>query len=102
MALHTALALSTVLAAGYLFLWSGSRLLAGLPLLAGAVELAMALGWLRLAVPGATLSLALGLAIGVPALVIWWRGGGKGALSAAAVLSFIGLLQTTLTILARV
>jgi hypothetical protein len=102
MALHTALALSTVLAAAYLFFASASRLLAGVALLAGALELALALGWLRLAVHGPTLSLALGAAIALPALGLWWRAGGKGPLSAASVLAFIGLLQTGLAVLARV
>jgi hypothetical protein len=102
MALHTALAFSTVLAAAYLFVASHSRLLAGLALLAGAVELALALGWLRLAVHGPTLSLGLGLAIALPSLALWWRAGGKGPLTAAAILAFIGLLQTTLAVLNRV
>lgn len=102
MALHTALAFSTVLAAAYLLFASPSRLLPGVALLAGAIELAMALGWLRLAVRGPSLYLGLGVAIALPALLLWWRAGGKGPLSAAAVLSFIGLLQTTLAILARV
>jgi hypothetical protein len=102
MALHTALALSTVLAAAYLVVASSSRLLPGIALLAGAVELSLALGWLRLAVHGTTLSLGLGVAIALPALVLWWRGGAKGPLSASAVLAFIGLLQTALAVLARV
>lgn len=102
MALHTALALSTVLFAAYLLLASPSRLLPGVVLLAGALELALALGWLRLAVHGPTLSLGLGVAIALPALALWWRTGGKGPLSAAAVLAFIGLLQTALAVLARV
>ncbi len=101
MAIHTALALSAVLSAAYLFFTSASRIASGLALLAGAVELALALGWVRLAVHGTTLSLGLGLAIALPALVAWWRAGGKGPTSAAAVLAFIGLLQTTLAILAR-
>jgi hypothetical protein len=102
MALHTALAFSTVLVAAYLLFASPSRLLPGVVLLAGAVELALAMGWLRLAVRGPSLSLGLGLAIALPALVIWWRAGGKGPLSASAVLAFIGLLQTTLAVLTRV
>ena len=102
MPLHTALALSTVLVALYLLFAGGSRLLAGVPLLAGALELALALGWLRLAVHGPTLSLALGVAIALPALVLWWRTGSKGPLSAAAVLAFIGVLQTTLAVINRV
>jgi hypothetical protein len=102
MALHTALAFCTVLAAAYLLVATPSRLLPGVVLLAGAIELALALGWLRLAVNGPTLSLALGLAIALPSLVLWRRAGGKLPLSAAAVLTFIGLLQTTLAILVRV
>jgi len=101
MPLHTALALSTVLFSAYLFFASSSRLLPGLPLLAGALELALALGWLRLAVHGPTLSLVLGVAIALPALALWWRSGGKGPLSAAAVLAFIGVLQTTLALMVR-
>ena len=102
MALHTALAFSTFAAAVYLFASTPSRLLTGVALLAGAVEAALALGWLRLAVQGTTLSLVLGLAIAVPALIIWWKASSKGSLSAAAVLSFIGLLQTALAILTRI
>ena len=102
MALHTALALSAVIAAAYLFFSSASRLWAGLALLAGAVELAMAFGWLRLSVHGPTLSLVLGVAIALPGLMVWWRASGKWPLSAAAVLAFIGLLQTTLSVMARV
>ena len=102
MALHTAIALSTVLLALYLLFAGGSRLLAGLVLVAGGLELALALGKLQRAVRGPTLSLGLGVAIALPALGLWWRAGGKGPLSAAAVLAFIGLLQTALAILARV
>ncbi len=102
MSLHTALAFSTVLAAAYLSFAGGSRLLAGLALLAGALELALALGSIRLAVHGPTLSLGLGVAIALPALGLWWRAGGKGPLSAASVLAFIGVLQTTLAVLSRI
>jgi hypothetical protein len=101
MTLHTALAFSTVVAAASLLVSSPARLLPGLALLAGAAELSLALGWLRLAVHGPTLSLGLGLAIALPALALWWRASGKAALSASAILAFIGLLQTTLAILAR-
>lgn len=101
MTLHAALALSALLAAAYLFFTSGSRLLAGVPLAAAAAEVALSRGWIRLALPGPTLSLALGAAIAVPALVLWWRAGGKGPLTGASVLAFIGVLQTGLALLAR-
>jgi hypothetical protein len=101
MTLHTALAFSAVAAAGWLFFTSPARLLPGLALLAALVEVALAEGWLRLALHGATLSLLLGAAIALPALVLWRRAGGKGPLTAASVLAFIGVLQTGLALLLR-
>jgi hypothetical protein len=99
--LHAALPLSALLAAAYLFFTSGSRLL---PLVSGAgagLELALAQGWIRLALPSHTLGLALGGAIAAPALVLWWRAGGKGPLTGASVVAFIGLLQVALAALPR-
>jgi hypothetical protein len=101
LSLHVALALSAALAAAYLFLTSPARLLPGVALLAAGTELALAEGWVRLAVHGPTLSLALGVAILAPALVVWWRAGGKGPLTGASILAFIGLLQTGLALAAR-
>lgn len=101
MNLHTALALSALLAAGWLFFRSGSRALPLVALLAAGVEVALAQGWMRLALHGPTLALALGAAIALPALALWWRVGGKGPLTAASVLAFIGLLQVALALLVR-
>jgi hypothetical protein len=101
MTLHAALALSALLAATWLLVASPSRLLPGLAFLGAAVEVAMANGWLRLAVHGPTLALGLGLTIAIPAVIAWWRAGGKGPLTAASVLAYIGLLQTTLAVLLR-
>lgn len=101
MTLHTALALSAVLAAAWLFFTAGTRAPALLALLAAGVEVALAQGWVRLALHGPTLSLALGGAIALPAVVIWWRAGGKGPLTAASILAFIGLLQVALALLLR-
>ena len=101
MTLHAALALSALLAAAYLLVAAGSRLLAGVPLAAAAAEVALSRGWIRVATPGSNLSLALGAAIAVPALVLWWRAGAKGPVTAASVLAFIGVLQTGLALLAR-
>jgi hypothetical protein len=101
MPLHTALAAAALLASAYLFFSASSRLLAGLAVLAAGLELALALGWLRVAVHGATLALGLGLGLALPGLALWWRASGKGPLSAASVLAFIGLLQTALALLVR-
>lgn len=101
MTLHAALALSAVLAAAWLFFTAGARALPLVALLAAGTEVALAQGWVRLALHGPTLALALGGAIALPAVVLWWRAGGKGPLTAASVLSFIGLLQVALALLAR-
>jgi hypothetical protein len=70
MNLHTALALSAVLAAAHLLYTSGQQALALVALVAAGLEVALALGWVRLALQGPTLSLALGGAIALPALVL--------------------------------
>jgi hypothetical protein len=101
MPLHTALALSAIAAAAFLLFASGTRALALVAFAAAGLEVALSQGWVRLALHGPTLSLALGGAIAVPALVLWWRAGGKGALTAASVLAFIGLLQVVLALLVR-
>ena len=99
--LHAALAISAALAAAYLVLASPGKGWPALAFLAAAVEVAMAEAWLRLGLHASTVSLVLGLCLAVPALVLWWRAAGKGPLSAASVLAFIGLLQTVLAVLAR-
>ncbi len=101
MTLHTALAFSALLAAGWLFFTSGTRALPLVALLAAGTEVALAQGWIRLALHGPTLSLALGGAIAVPAVIAWWRASGKGPLTASSVLAFIGLLQVALALLVR-
>jgi len=70
-------------------------------LIGGGVEVALAQGWIRLALHGPTLSLVLGGAIALPALALWWRAGGKGPLTAASILAFIGVLQVVLALLLR-
>jgi hypothetical protein len=101
MNLHTALALSAVAAAAFLLFASDQRALALVAFAAAGLEVALAQGWVRLALHGPTLSLALGGAIALPALVLWWRAGGKGPLTAAAVLAFIGVLQVALALQLR-
>jgi hypothetical protein len=101
MPLHTALAAAALLASLYLFFAASPRLLAGVAALAAAAELALALGWLRVAVHGASLGLGLGLGLALPGLALWWRAGGKGPLTGASVLAFIGTLQVVLALLVR-
>jgi hypothetical protein len=99
MTLPTALALSAVLAAAWLFFTAGARALPLLAMLAAGLEVALAERWVVLALRHSTLGLALGGAIALPGLILWWRAGGKGPLTAAAILSFIGLLQVATALL---
>jgi len=97
MTVHTALAVSALAASILLFLSPSGRGLTVVALVASAVEVAMAFGWLtlRIALP---LQLVLGLCIAVPALLLWLRANAKRTVSAAAVLAFVGALQALLAI----
>jgi uncharacterized protein YybS (DUF2232 family) len=93
MTLHVALAVSALLAAVALFLSAQSRTLATIALVAGALEVAMAFGVLRLSVAGVPLGLVLGLGLAVPGILAWLRVSAKTAVSAAAIVAFTGVLQ---------
>ncbi len=93
MALHVALAVAALAASAALFLFSQSRALAVIALIASALEVAMAFGVLRLSVAGMPLGLVLGLALAIPGLLAWFKVSGKGAISAATLVAFVGVLQ---------
>jgi uncharacterized protein YybS (DUF2232 family) len=93
MTLHVALAVSALVASAALFLSGQSRALSAVALAASGLEVAMAFGLLRLAVAGLPLALVLGLALAIPGLLAWLRATAKTAISAAAVVSFAGVLQ---------
>jgi hypothetical protein len=102
MTLHVALAVSALAASAALYLSRQSRVLAVVALLASALEVAMAFGALRLALPGIQLGLALGLALAIPGLIAWLRASAKLAVSAAAVIAFAGALQVFVALNGRV
>jgi hypothetical protein len=101
MSLHNALALSALAASVVLLLSSTGRAMPAIALVASGLEVLMALGALRVRVPGMSLSLVLGLALAIPGVIAWFRASGKTAISAAAVVAFIGLLQVALVLLAQ-
>jgi hypothetical protein len=101
MTLHTALAFSALGAAAWLLFTSPSRALPLVAALTAAAEVALAERWIHVAVHAGTLGLALGAGLAVPGAVLWYRASGKGPLTAASVLAFIGLLQTALALLLR-
>ena len=93
MTLHVALAIAALAASAVLFFSAVGRALAVLGLVASGLEVAMALGALRLHVAGVPLGLVLGLALAVPGLLAWLRASSKPAVSAATVLALAGALQ---------
>jgi hypothetical protein len=101
MTLHVALAVSALAASVLLVASSQHRVLPVVALVAAAVETAVAFGYLRIAVSGLPLGLLLGLALALPGLVGWLRATAKGAISAAALVAFMGVLQVAVYVGAR-
>lgn len=93
MTLHVALAVAALAASVVLVFSAVGRPLAAIGLVVSGVEVAMALGALRLHVAGLPLGLVLGLALALPGLVAWLRAASKPAVSAAAILTLAGVLQ---------
>jgi len=88
-----ALAVAAFVAAILLALAPAQRLLSAIALVAGGVEVAMAFGLLHLTVAGVPLRLVLGLCLAIPGVVLWVRVSSKATISAATVLTLVGLLQ---------
>jgi hypothetical protein len=101
MTLHIALAVAALAASVVLLFSTVGRALALAGLVASGLEVAMALGALRLHVAGVPLGLVLGLALAIPGLIAWLRAASKPAISAAAILALVGCLQVTLAVHSR-
>jgi hypothetical protein len=101
MTLHVALAVAALGASLVLLFSTVGRPLAVVGLVASGLEVAMALGALRLHVAGVPLGLVLGLALAIPGLLSWLRAASKPAVSAATVLSLVGILQVILAVHSR-
>jgi len=102
MTVHTALAIAALAGSIALVLGSASRALAIVALIASGLEVAMALGLIRVSVAGIPLSLVLGLCLAVPGVMAWLRVSAKSAVSAATVVAFVGILQVVLALGLRV
>ena len=96
MTLHVALATGALLAALVLALTAPSKALAFVAVVASAVELAMATGVLQLHVASVSLGLILPVLVAVPGVLAWLRAGTKPAVSASAIVAFVGALQLVL------
>lgn len=92
MTLHNALAVAALAGSALLF-FTGARVLATVALVAAAAEVLMTLGVVQLRVAQLPLGLVLGLALAVPGLIAWFRATAKPAISAASVITLVGVLQ---------
>jgi hypothetical protein len=101
MSVHTALAVSALAGSLFLVFGASARVVAVVALLASAVEVAMAFGWLHLALARIPLGLVLALALAVPGVIAWLRSGGKSTVTASSVVAFVGVLQVALIALAH-
>ncbi len=101
MSLHTALAVSALAGSLYLVFGTSARVVAVIALVASAVEVAMAFGWLHLALAGIPLGLVLALTLAIPGVIAWLRAGGKQTVTAASVVAFVGVLQVAVILLAH-
>ncbi len=101
MTLHLALAVSALAASVLLVASSAQRVLPVIALVAAAVETAIALGYLHIAVSGLPLGLVLALALALPGIVGWLRATAKSSISAAALVAFTGVLQIVVYVGAR-
>jgi hypothetical protein len=102
MTLHVALAVAALAASIVLLFAAVGRPLAVVALVASGLEVAMALGALRLHVAGVPLGLVLGLALALPGLLAWLRASSKAAVSAATVVAVVGVLQVVVAVQGRI
>ncbi len=93
MSLHLAMAVAACAAAIFLVAGQTARILGAVALLASAIEVAMAFGLVRFSVAGLPLGLALGLCLAIPGLLAWLRSSSKAAITAAVVVTLVGVLQ---------
>ncbi len=93
MTTHVDLAIAALAGSALLLFTSQGRVLPAIALVASGLEVVQVLGWLRVDVAGVNLGLVLALLLAVPGLIAWFRAAGKPAITAAAIVAFVGLVQ---------
>jgi hypothetical protein len=87
------LSLTALIASIMLLLQNADRVLALVALALSGVEVLLAFGIVHLSVRGLPLGLILGAALAVVGVLIYTRVHGKGAVSAATLVAFVGIVQ---------
>jgi len=87
------LSLTALIASVILLLQNAHRVLALVALAVSGVEVLMAFGIVHLGVRGIPLGLVLAAALAVVGVLIHLRVHGKGAVSAATLVAFVGIAQ---------
>jgi len=98
MTLHVALAVAALACSAILLFAQVARPVAFVALVASALEVAMAFGVLRIHAAGVPLGLVLGLVLAVTGLLAWLRSTAKTAITAAAVVALVGVLQVVVAV----
>jgi hypothetical protein len=93
MTMQVYLAVAALAASALLFFTAQGRALPALALLASGIEVVQVMGWLRLDVAGVNLAIVLGLLLAIPGLLAWFRASGKPAVTAASIVTLVGILQ---------
>jgi hypothetical protein len=96
--LGIALALAALLASIYLALRSPLRPWAFAAAVASGIQLAVTLGWLSIRIANIPLSAVIAIVIAGCGGVIYSRAGSKGQVTAATVVTFVGLIGVALTL----
>jgi hypothetical protein len=96
--LGIALALAVVLASIYLAVRSTMRPWALAAAVAGGIQLAIALGWLSLRIANIPLHAVIAIVIAGCGAVVYSRVTSKGVVTAATVVTFVGLIDVALTL----
>jgi hypothetical protein len=93
MHLPTALAIAALVASILLVMQLKQRLFAGIAVAVSGVEVLLALHVLHFGVRGVNLVLVLGAALAIAGGIVWSRSGGKTNITAATVVTLVGLIQ---------
>ena len=91
--LHTAMVVVALASSALLLAQSSERLFAGIAFLAAGVEALLAFKLMSLSLSSIRIDVILPALLVVGGGIAWWRTGGKGQITAATLVTAVGLLQ---------
>jgi hypothetical protein len=97
----TVLALAALAAAIILVTSSSARLAAIVAVVAAGIDVLIRLGVVHFGISGVSLGLVIGLALAVPGVISWMRVASKTAVTAATVVTLVGLMRVVVALNVR-